>query len=73
MAKQGFFSKDSIVTTGKAIVVGIVTSLITAIPAGIGFALKQSNVIISWIMYALAFVLYLFTWGFFAKVFWKWK
>ena len=73
MSKQTFFSKNSVMTTLKAIAVGIVVSLITMIPLGIGMWLKNTAVVISWLMYVVAFVIYLFAWGWIANKFWNWK
>ena len=71
--KQNFFSGQNIVTTLKALGVGLVTSLIIAIPLAIGMWLKETHVVISWIMYVVAFVIYLFAWGYLANKFWHWK
>jgi hypothetical protein len=73
MKKQTLFSKESIITSLKAFVVSIVTSLIFVIPMGIGFWLRNVSVVVSWLFYLITLVGELFFWGWLANKFWKWK
>jgi hypothetical protein len=73
MKKQSLFSTASVMTSLKALAVNIVASLILLIPLAIGIWLRQTNVVISWIMYLVVIVGELFVWGWLANKFWHWK
>lgn len=72
--KQNLFSVNSIVTSLKALAVSIVMMLMLAIPLGVGIWLRQTNVVISWIiLYLVVAVGELFVWGWLAYKFWNWE
>lgn len=71
--KAKFLDADNILTTLKALSVGIVTGLITCIPMFFGgFLILRGYNYLGMIMYFISLLIYLFTWGFLAKKWWGW-
>ena len=73
--KKKYFDSRNLVVGLKAIGTTIVTSLIWAIPSwGVRYA--QINVKTPFVAPALGLIVllgYIHTWGFFSKIFWKFK
>lgn len=75
MVKQKFFDMKNVVTSLKGISVSIVTSIVIVLFL---VATRYFQKTLEMPMVALVFglvtiVLYLLSWGYFAKLFWGWK
>jgi len=72
MAKVKFFDMKNIIVSLKAISVSIVTGLITLLIIAIinAFVPIVGKPLINGVIMLST---YLLTWGYFAKLFWKWK
>jgi len=75
MGDNNFFDSRNMLISLKAIVVSIIAFLIMVIPSGLIFLLVRNNqgFIIIGILNLIAFLIYLFLWGYFANRLWGWE